>query len=133
METKLTFSSAAGILSHRRLFLAIAFAVGTWFLGFRFLHVVGTDRHSETQSVAEAVEMLKGNHSVGIVSYTHYPNGPTYIIYLFLKLGIFDLTLLRLIPLTISALAVGFLFWRTFEWAQTEFMKMWIVAAFVFF
>jgi hypothetical protein len=116
-------------------FLILAVVVfnlyGYWFnLG---LH--NTDLPDEDMVMHEGQAMLAGNHKVGIVTSTHYPNGPTYILLPFLKLGISDRESLRWIP-TIIAVAAEILLLYAFYKSNLKFLwKVYLitVAAILFY
>jgi hypothetical protein len=66
-----------------------------------------TDDESERLTIREAKKLANGEHSYGIVEYTHYPNGPQYVLALMVKGGIEDRMRLRAAPLVFSALGVA--------------------------
>jgi hypothetical protein len=68
-----------------------------------------TDDESERLTIREAKKLANGEHSYGIVEYTHYPNGPQYVLALMVKGGIEDRMRLRAAPLVFSALGVALL------------------------
>lgn len=71
----------------------------------------GTDTPSEELVVREASSILAGKHSYGIVNYTHYPNGPTYLLLLPMKLKASPLKGFRVLPLWFSAIGIAVLFY----------------------
>ncbi|MFO0415965.1 MAG: hypothetical protein ACK5Y6_01635 [Pseudomonadota bacterium] len=88
----------------------VIFAVSVY-RGTLFLEKRPTDPVSEGLIVREAGSIVAGKHSYGIVDYTHYPNGPTYMILLPLKLKMSTVRSLRVVPLYISALGIAVLFY----------------------
>lgn len=80
------------------LFFALAFHRGVSRLELR-----GTDEYSERQALGDARSIAKGEHRFGIVQYTHYPNGPSYMLVPSLKWGITDRKSLRMVPVIFSA------------------------------
>ncbi|MCB4756510.1 MAG: hypothetical protein LHV69_05685 [Elusimicrobia bacterium] len=94
-------------------------------LGFLFLGKVNMDSGSEVQALRDAIAIAGGHHRFGIVSYTHYPNGPAYLLLPFLRYQIIPLFQFRLIPLTVSALAFGFLTWQIYRKTKTWDRRLW--------
>lgn len=83
---------------------ATSLDVGTLALGQR-----PTDPFSEDLAIREARKLVNGEHSYGIVEYTHYPNGPQYVLALGMKLGIAEPGKLRMAPVVFSSLCFAFL------------------------
>ncbi len=79
------------------------------YTGFHFLETRATDPISEQLTIREAKKIALGEHSYGIVEYTHYPNGPQYVMALLMRAGIHESRNLRMAPLIFSALSVGIL------------------------
>jgi hypothetical protein len=68
-----------------------------------------TDPVSERLAVDDARSILKGIHKFGIVYYTHYPNGPSYLLLLPMKYGLSTDKSLRVVPVAFSAICFGLL------------------------
>ena len=68
-----------------------------------------TDEVSERLAIREAEKLAIGEHSYGIVEYTHYPNGPQYVLTLMMNAGIREPRALRSAPLVFSALSIAIL------------------------
>jgi hypothetical protein len=80
-----------------------------WNRGFASLELSFTDPVSERQAVDDAKSILNGTHKFGIVSYTHYPNGPSYLLLLPMKYGLSTDRSLRVVPIAFSAICFGLL------------------------
>lgn len=97
----------------------LTFAILAWNLGYKTLgraFPTVSPGWSESQAVEDAQRIINGIHSVGIVKYSHYPNGPIYVLIPFLKAGLAsDWNTLRLIPLAISVICLALLSWRLFS------------------
>lgn len=77
--------------------------------GTRALEQRPTDEESERLTIREAKKLANGEHSYGIVEYTHYPNGPQYVLTAMMKAGIEEPKALRQAPLMFSALCISLL------------------------
>lgn len=77
--------------------------------GYSVLEHRPTDPVSEQLAVSEAKSISEGKHSYGIVRYTHYPNGPQYMLVPLMKMGIQQPTELRVMPLIFSSICLGIL------------------------
>lgn len=108
-----------------RITFAVFFSLVVWAVGLRTLARIATDPYSERQAVQDAYLISQGQHSFGIVSYAHYPNGPSYILLPFIRLVSENYEKLRLIPLFLSALALGYFFWSCLLCAQSKDMQIW--------
>jgi len=95
-----------------------------------------TDSVSERIVLNDANDIVTGNHKWGIgltnkycqcthyFVYTHYPNGPAYILTPFILLGIKDSTHLRLVPIFLSALAFSFLYYSILKSQKSFITKL---------
>ncbi|MCB4756393.1 MAG: hypothetical protein LHV69_05060 [Elusimicrobia bacterium] len=89
---------------------------------------MGNDFAAEAASVNDADKIFHGMHSFGIVEYTHYPNGSSYILIPFLAMGVPNQWLtLRLIPLITSACAVAIFSFIVLLQASNLGMKIWFI------
>jgi len=86
------------------LFFEIFFAAGT-----RALEQRPTDTFSEDLALRETKKLVDGEHSYGIVEYTHYPNGPQYVLTLMTKGGVTEKRRLRGAPVVFSSLCFALL------------------------
>lgn len=66
-----------------------------------------TDGVSEQQTLADAKRVHEGNHRYGIAAYTHYPNGPSYMLLPSLALGTETTRDLRAVPVVFAAICFG--------------------------
>ncbi len=96
------------------------------FTGYSALESVPTGPYSERIVLEEASRMAEGDHRFGIVEYSHYPNGPTYIVAMLRPLDLRVATL-RLIPVAVMALAVGWLVFVLWPLAATTVSRAWIL------
>jgi hypothetical protein len=114
--------------------IAFTIAAATWCLGYQRLGAAETDPVSEQRAWQEAQTMVvQGQHRCGIVEYTHYPNGPTYIIALLRLTGVQRVASARLLPLTLSALSVGFLSWVLLRRSASYELRAWFLLALAVF
>ncbi len=94
-----------------RIFLSIVAGVVLFSMAFQLgtqaLEKRPTDEESERLTIREARKLASGEHSYGIVEYTHYPNGPQYVLALMMKAGVEEARQLRSAPLIFSALCVA--------------------------
>lgn len=68
-----------------------------------------TDNYSDEIMFREMQEVAAGRHRYGIVSITHYPNGPGYLFLPLLKFGVQSDRAVRWVPYTFSILVSAFL------------------------
>ncbi len=80
----------------------ILFAALAWSRGIDRIERAVTDETSERQALHDANKIAAGDHKLGIVQYTHFPNGPSYILLLPIKMGIKDPRELRVVPVAFS-------------------------------
>jgi hypothetical protein len=108
--------------------LAGVIAFGAFFVGASNLGRVETGAWSERASFAEAREMAEGRHRYGIVEYTHFPNGPVYVIAGLMRAGV-EVPTMRLLPLSLAALAIGGLAFALLSWTSRWSVRVWILLA----
>jgi hypothetical protein len=83
---------------------------------------------SERNTLREARGLVAGQGRFGIFEYTHYPNGPIYAVAVMARLGM-QPRQMRLFPVAISALALGFLLFALVERSRTSMLRLWALAA----
>lgn len=100
-------------IHRRRVLISLTVSAAMFLLaltmGSRSLESRPTDPVSEQLALTEAASIARGAHSYGIVQYTHFPNGPQYVIALLMKAGIQQPKSFRIVPLVFSALCVALL------------------------
>lgn len=82
--------------------VCLLFATLASYRGFAFKERRVTDEYSESQAFNDALSISRGEHRYGLVNYTHYPNGPSYMLVLPMKMGVLDRGTLRSIPVVFS-------------------------------
>jgi hypothetical protein len=90
---------------NRKIFISIIcvlFAALASYRGFAFKEQRVTDEYSESQAFNDALSISRGEHRYGLVNYTHYPNGPSYILVVPMKMGVLNRSTLRTIPVVVS-------------------------------
>lgn len=83
---------------------------------------------SEMVALPEARAMVRGEHSYGIVGYTHFPNGPTYVMAAMVWLGM-DLPQMRRVPIVVAGLSVGFMLWALLTASTSAQLRLWTALA----
>jgi hypothetical protein len=83
-----------------------------------------TDGGSETQAINDARSIYSGNHRYGIVNYTHYPNGPSYMLLLPLSIGQSDTRDFRVVPVIFSAICLGVLSFGVMTYASSWILML---------
>jgi len=112
--------------------IAVFCIVQTIWSGRDVLGRFNTDLPSERQAVEDATSIAKGAHRVGIVSYAHYPNGPSYILVPAVKLGITEWKMLREIPFWIAVLFISCLILMVLRKSASPAPKLWALVSLSF-
>jgi len=110
--------------------LALLVTLGVFVAGSTGLGRIETGRYSEQITLAEGHELAAGHQRFGIVEYTHFPNGPLYLVAAMTAAGL-EPTSMRFVPVGIAALCFGLLAWVLASWAPTRGLRIWVVAAVV--
>jgi hypothetical protein len=107
----------------------------TLLIGIIHLQNVPTDPSAEKQSVEDAISIANGNHHFGIVQYSHYPNGPIYILVPFFKLNasLRNYETSRFIPLIISAFCFSLFFFFLLQSSKTLLLQAFSLLAYMVF
>lgn len=72
--------------------------------------------------------MAQGQHRFGIVQYTHYPNGPVYVLAMMVAMGLSPFQM-RVFPVLVSAVALGYMSWSLCRFAGTRVHRLWVLIA----
>lgn len=104
--------------------LALLLALLSFGLGVSNLGVIVTGGPAESQTFREALQLVAGNQRWGIVEYTHYPNGPVYVVSAMMALGISPHAM-RFLPIGVAAMSFGLLFWSLWITARSWSLRVW--------
>lgn len=107
--------------------VAVVFCAYVWICGLIPLGQMPTDSFSEQNSFRIARLIEQGSHKYGIVDYTHYPGGPIYLIVFLRKIGISEVSGLRLLPLSVSVVCFSFMLYAMLLNAGSLPLKLWAV------
>jgi len=111
-------------------------------LGVIGKHTTATMPRWELVSFNTANMILAGDHKYGIVKdppppyrepnyFTHYPNGPTYVLLPFILFGVRDMRLLRIVPLSIAAFVISLFFFYFLKRSRSQINAVFILLAFI--
>ncbi len=96
-------------------------------LGFSQRGAIPTDTYSERNSLREARALVAGEGRFGIYEYTHYPNGPIYVVAALMGAGL-EPRAMRGVPIACSALALGAFTWLLLARTRDPLLRGWTVA-----
>jgi hypothetical protein len=108
--------------------LILLVVLGSAWLGDSRIGTIPTDTMSERNTLREARGLVAGQGRFGIFEYTHYPNGPIYAVAVMARQGMHPRQM-RLLPVAISALALGFLLFALVERPSAPMLRVWALAA----
>jgi hypothetical protein len=102
--------------------------VVSFWIGVASLGKIVPGGPAERESFREAPLIARGDHSYGIVAYTHYPNGPVYILAAMIALGM-SVDEMRMVPIGFAAVSLGFLVWAMVSSATSWTLRAWALFA----
>ena len=108
--------------------LALLVALGAFAVGSAQLGRIETGAYSERITLAEGHELVAGHQRFGVVRYTHFPNGPLYLVAAMTAAGL-EPSAMRLVPVGLAAVCFGLLAWALASWVPTRSLRAWVVAA----
>ena len=89
------------------LVLSISIASFVFYAGAMQIKIDTPDASSDNIAYNEAIKISQGRHKCGIVHITHYPNGHTYVLLPFVKIGLNGKEQLRWVPIACLTLTSG--------------------------